>query len=623
MNISDSVNVELLNNVEESVKPILKELLQYIDIEQKEKNSFTPKQINKIISDLNSGLLQIKLASKSNESNSYTKRFEENPYLKGYYRHDNKNNKKLIVIREEDNKEEISCHLSHEMEHFIDENLDIKEKSQYRYDFWNENEVLKSKNDLEIMKKIEFSDENPRGAFLGNYINSDWLEMWDEASTEIISSNRIKKEPTGYLKRVDFLKAILKINNKTEEDLTQACRNGDITFIYNLMPKNLLINISKLETQLYESVTNSDLIGMNNNEYTMHLLDLELLEYINQVKENEIFKSIDDKEKEKIIESILNLGYSNDKSLTDRYVENKFINKFDMKCKKIFKTNKNESKNIDDISEYIYNWIDEIELTKKIDYPEKLKSIFLKNLVLEKKEELVNNGQIEEIDNILTEIENRMVHEEKINLYKKGLFEKAKKNNEFFLEEYINYEKIQKHYIYINGEKYLNNKFLNNLMTVNLYNIEPTSCYIKTIIENGEEVIFTEKTYDDTTAFLINSRNIMLKNKLNVNELEEFRKDNNNEIKELLSKGLNIVCKNKNLENKNVEETEKMNTNKENEVNKKETFISNLGKNINLQPSYIKNDSYKNDSKNSKLYIDKDIKEDEINVKGVNLENER
>lgn len=38
MNISDSVNVELLNNVEESLKPILKELLQYIDIEQKEKN---------------------------------------------------------------------------------------------------------------------------------------------------------------------------------------------------------------------------------------------------------------------------------------------------------------------------------------------------------------------------------------------------------------------------------------------------------------------------------------------------------------------------------------------------------------------------------------------------------
>lgn len=604
MNISDSVNVELLNNVEEPLKPILKELLQYIDIEQKEKKSFNPKQINKIISDLNSGLLQIKLASENKKDDIYSKRFEENPYLKGYYRHDNKNNNKLIVVREE-NEEEMMSHLSHEMEHFIDENLEIEEKIKYKYDFWNNNEDLKSKNDVNIIKKIELSEENPRGAFLGNYINSDWLEMWDEATTEILSSSRINKEPSGYLKRVDFLKSVLKINGKTEDDLTQACRNGDVTFIYNLMPKHLLMNISKLESQLYEANINNELIGMNNTGYTMNILDSELLEYINEVKENENFKLMNKTEKEDVVKNILNLRYSNEECL-DKFEESKFVNKFETKCKNIFQNVENKEENINVIANNINDWIEELKVSKKIDYATKLKNICLKNLILEKKEELLSNGGIEEIDKILTEIENRIVHEEKIESYKKGLFEKAKKDNQYFLDEYVDFEKIQKHYVYIDGQKFLNNKFIKNVMTVNLYNINPSDCYIKTITENGEEAIIDEKTYDDVNNFLMNSRNIILKNKLNSTEVEEFRKNNNTEIEMLLNKGFEFVFKSNVYKNK-----------EENKSKKKETFISSFNQNVNLQPSYVKNDNEivkNNVNNNLKL---------EVNKKGVNLENER
>ncbi len=605
MNISDSVNVELLNNVEESLKPILKELLQYIDIEQKEKKSFSPEQIKKIISDLNSGLLQIKLASENNTNEIYSKRFEENPYLKGYYRHDNKNNNKLIVIREESKDDEMLGHLSHEMEHFIDENLEIEEKIKYKYDFWNNNEDLKSKNDVNIIKKIELSEENPRGSFLGNYINSDWLEMWDEATTEILSSSRINKEPSGYLKRVDFLKSVLKINSKNEDDLTQACRNGDVTFIYNLMPKNLLMNISKLESQLYEANINNELIGMNNTEYTMNILDSELLEYINVVKENENFKLMNKTEKEDVIKNILNLRYSNEECL-DKFEESKFVNKFETKCKNIFQNVENKEENINFIANNINEWIEELKVSKKIDYATKLKNICLKNLILEKKEKLLSNGGIEEIDKILTEIENRIVHEEKIESYKKGLFEKAKKDNQYFLDEYIDFEKIQKHYVYIDGQKFLNNKFVKNVMTVNLYNINPSECYIKTIIENGEEAIIEEKTYDNVNNFLMNSRNIILKNKLNSTEVEEFRKNNNTEIEMLLNKGFEFVFKSDVYKNK-----------KETKSKKKETFISSFNQNVNLQPSYVKNDN-----EIAKHNVNNNLKL-EVNKKGVNLENER
>lgn len=541
MKVCENINVDNLTNVSEKLKPVLKRLLEFVDIEQEKTNSFSEEQILRIINDINSENLIIRLSGDKEKLNYLDKEFKEDPYLKGLYCIDKKIGK-IILIKKDDDINELLSTLSHEFEHFVNDKMTWKEKDMEEKIFWETTIELSKEDRHNLINRFEFAEdfENYLGGFSGNPINSSWLELWYEAGAEIIASDRINMKPTSYLYRVEFLKAILKLNDKTIDDFRKAYRKCDISFLFNLMPKNYLLNISKLESLLHNAVKYSDLIGLDINSYASNMIEVELLEYINTLSENENYK-INEEDEYEIVTNIANLKLSKKHNFDKDIGELKIYN-LETELKNIFNSVKRENENLS--SENLIIKINEIiqkqGLLNSIQEFPRMKLAYLKSLTKLEKDKLEKNNEISEIDIILGDLENRIIHNEKFDLFEKGVEKNLDKNSKSYLKKYVGYDKVIEHFVYQGGERYIDINFIKNHMQLMIYSVDIKNNIVTTICENGKYQNTNKIEYGIKEEFLKNVRNLYIDSEENKQIVEEFFEKNKIEIENLFEKGMGI-----------------------------------------------------------------------------------
>jgi|GEM_PF-2663069 len=526
MKISDQIDVDSLTNVNEEIKPELKELLYYIDMEQSKTNSFTDKQINRMISELNSGQLTI-MACDQNKSI-----FKDNPYLLGYY--ENTNNTKTIVVK--NTKDKISS-LSHEWEHFLVDEIPAHEINQYANIQFDLEKKIRN-NEENSIYNTEFNNNekhNNRGAFHGDYSNSKWLRMWNEAATEIISSDRIGLPTTGYSSRVNFVNAIIKLNGKTIDDLRQAYREGNLDFIYGLMPKNYLINISKFENQLYESASCDDkkLIGMNNCDYAGSMIEDELNNYINDISHTDIYKSMSEREQIEIFEKISNLQYTGN---SKKNQELNIFNKLDFKVRRVVKSSIENCKNSQEVFEKIEDWYKEQGIHEFIGTVSRVQMTILRGIAVAKNDLGEDTASI---DDICTEFENRLMHQEKIITNIKEISENTDEQDSYEVIE--NFDNVEEHFVYRNGERYLNVLIEQNDIEVSICNIDIDKKEIILTREDGCNSVESKVSFDTIDEFKFTAKQFIDMTIYNRIKVREYKHENEQQLTNLYQKGITLV----------------------------------------------------------------------------------
>jgi len=532
LKVSENIDVDLLENVSDELKPILKQLLNYIDIEQEKTNSFTEKQIYRMITELNSGVLNITIGNSDKLSTEYDETLKENPYLKAYYR-SNSTQKKIAIRSAEEQK--MLGSLSHELEHFLVDDRLIEEMDTYietEYELF-----VNLRNDEDnLIYNTEFNGlekQNPKGGFRGDCTNEDWLEMWNEAATEIIACDRVNLPITGYTIRVDFLNAVLKVNGQTIDDLRQAYRLGDLSYIYNLMPKSKLLNISKLEAQLYNSTENTELMGMNNNVYARSIMDNELLDYLLEVKETDEHKLMSEEEQKKIFIAAYILKCAGG---TDEDKDMGAYNKVELKTKKLLSREKSNSISSQELITKLGEWYREQGILGTLEDLPRMQLIYLRGIAFAKKS---FGDDTEQIDEICTEFENRLVHREKLKLNANKILEKSV--GKVIKTENIRFDEVEKHFVYINGERYLNRLIEANVMKVKIYDVDLNNMSIITIVENGAKSESIQQEYEDKKEFLFKLNQISDRTKSNAESVHKFNIINKQEMQKLFDEGIKIT----------------------------------------------------------------------------------
>lgn len=532
MKVSDNIDVELLNNVSKTLKPVLKQLLSYIDTEQEKTNSFTERQINRMITELNSGILNIHLGTSDELAIEYDKNFKENPYLKGYYRCNSKG--KIIVINSADQQQMLGV-LSHEWEHFLVDEIPMEERDKYTE---KENKLWVDVNDDEenLIYNTEFNvteKKNSAGGFTGDYTNKSWLEMWDEAATEIIACDRVNQSAVGYQKRIDFVNVVLRVNGLTIKDLRNAYRQGDLNFIYGLMPKSKLLNISKLEAQLSDSSEATELIGMDNNVYSRSIMDNEILDYFLEIKNTDQYKAMSDKEKTETFLTLSNLKYTHGNKQNNEMVA---YNKVDFKTQEFLSIEKNTSVDSRELIAKLDDWFKEQELSDTIEKLPRVKLIYLRGIAYARQS---FGDDTKQIDEICGEFENRLIHQEKLKLNADGVLKNSAGKK--MKEEYIRFDKIEKHFIYKNGKRYLNSLIEANDMKIKIYDVNMDNMSIVTILENGLNSESIEQKYEHENEFGFKLNQIVNRLKSNKISVFEFKSANQQEMDELYAEGFKIA----------------------------------------------------------------------------------
>ena len=532
MKVSQNIDVDSLNNVSVELKPILKELLNCIDLEQEKTNSFTKKQIDRMITELNSGILNIHIGTSDKLAIGYDEEFKENPYLKGYYKCNSK--EKRIVIKAADQQQMLGV-LSHEWEHFLIDEIPMEEKDEYSE---KENKLWVNVNDDEetLIYNTEFNiieKQNPVGGFSGDYTNKSWLQMWDEAATEIIACDRVNLHAVGYQKRINFVNAVLSVNSLTIDDLRHAYRKGDLNFIYGLMPKNNLLNISKLEAQLSDSTEATQLIGMDNNVYSRSIMDNEILDYFLMVKNTDQYKAMSDEQKTETFLAINNLKYTRGNKQNN---DMEAYNKVDFKTQEFLSIEKNTSVDSRELVAKLDEWFKEQELSDILEKLPRVKLIYLRGVAYAKQS---FGDDTKQIDEICGEFENRLVHAEKLELNANGVLKNSSSKN--MKEEYIRFDKIEKHFVYKDGKRYLNSLIETNDMKIKIYDVDMDNMSIVTILENGLTSQSIEQKYEHENEFVFKLSQVVDRIKSNKISVREFKSMNQQEMDELFTEGLKIT----------------------------------------------------------------------------------
>lgn len=492
---SDNIDAYSLSNVSDELKPYLKELLMYADIENDTTNSFSEEQIDRAISHLNSGKLTILFCDDKNETDiMYDEYFGENPYALGYYQPSEDGTEK-IVVRKGINESKILSVLSHEFEHFI---VDIDEpekpvektnKKEFDISKLKEHiEQMKKENEIiiqESYKNVTEEDETEdivKGGF-GHNKKAD-LHMFSEAATEIIASDRINQPEIGYSTRVQFLKSLLQMNSKTIDDLRTKYRRGKNSFIYSLMPDKFINNIAKLEKQLYgklylkekeELKEQVDLLAMDNTEYARKIMLEEISMYIGYFNSTKKYKHLDYEGRETITKEIYEI-IPNIEAYEIREIERSH----EMNIRRFVYDQKDNYKTSEELINKLKECYNEYYPHENLSKDKRKQLTYVRAFGLVKN---LFNEPSEKLDDLLTEFENRLIHQEKI----KNNDKKIKENiGDIDYVVYNSFENYQEHFVYLNGVRFLDKSFdEHNTMRVKLYKFDEENVKVICTTENG------------------------------------------------------------------------------------------------------------------------------------------
>jgi hypothetical protein len=200
--------------------------------------------------------------------------------------------------------------LSHEFEHYVC--LDDEAVKA------NLNMRKFSKEYFKNVPPSEFKKLPRQGGFLGSLFSEKWLRIWDEASTEIVSTLLVDSNPTAYRPCIYFLATAVVINKKNINDLKLARRSGNVDFLYSLVPKNILEDISVIGLALLRN---------RNNTVFLERLNQRLGDYYSFLEEAGKLSSYSNFEKSQIKDTIFEysrIGFNKDEAEKNSFRKNVF-----------------------------------------------------------------------------------------------------------------------------------------------------------------------------------------------------------------------------------------------------------------------------------------------------------
>lgn len=286
----DKLNIDNLDSIDNYLKDSVKELFELI---KKDKKSYKKDVLDKIASDLIGGKFNIIVPNDVSEE--YTQKdglsgIDEEKYLK-----DKEIVGRIIIFPAQlkKSKRELLKTLSHEFEHYVCQSNVAIAKSI---------DILASQKERNNLEFSNIYGSLPElGGFCGNLIEyKNGFEFYEEASTEIVSSDLIHEECSSYINRVKFFNGALVANGKNISDLKLARRSGNIDFLKDLIPEKYLYEIPRLENELKKNLKDEE--KMKEMKFKM---DKVLFEYIDHLYSKGILGNLDLDIQENVISNIM------------------------------------------------------------------------------------------------------------------------------------------------------------------------------------------------------------------------------------------------------------------------------------------------------------------------------